>query len=197
MKFLQGIVWQATVDILLHPSVFFSRLRVSDLLRLAILLQISRWAFLSWVTMSHFHLRDTPTLLPVPFGFDLRTYRIFEIIGYFPYGMAMVGFIAYETWIHGRDHAPGPMSFSKTWQVVAFAYFAPWLPTALLDHLLLVWDLAQPYIVIPLHVTVVAASAALTEIGLRYVFDIPRKKARTLGLFGAAIFLVLAGLVVR
>jgi len=189
--------WQASIGILFRPASLFSHLRTRDLLLLASLLQLTRWMFLSWVTMTRFAVCNAPALFPIPFGMELQDYRYFEIFAYLPYGLAIILFIAYEIWLHGRKHASRPMPFLKVWEVVALAYFAPWLPTVLLDHLLLSMNMALPAIVVPLHIAVVAAEAALTAVGLQKVFGIPGKSAVRLGAWGGVIFLVLAGLAVR
>ena len=187
----------ALVGILWRPSDYFARLRVEDLLVFATVLQLIRWVFMSSVTMTHFYLSEAPALFPIPFGLDLNSYRHIESYLYFPYGLAIILFISYEVWLHGRKHAGRPMPFVKVWEVVSFAYFAPWLPTAVIDNLLLVFDLAIPSIIVPLHMTVVAAEAVLTAIGLQTVFEIPERRAWALGAWGGVVFLVLAGLLIR
>ena len=187
----------ALLGILWRPADYFARLRVTDLLIFATALQLIRWAFMSSVTMTHFYLAQAPALFPVPFGLDLDAYRHIESYLYFPYGLGIILFISYEIWLHGKAHATRPMPFVKVWEVVSFAYFAPWLPTAVIDNLLLLFDLAIPSIIVPLHVTVVAAEAVLTAIGLQTVFGIPERRARALGAWGGVVFLVLAGLLIR
>ncbi len=191
------IFLHATLGILIRPSAFFTRQRDLNLLDLATGLQLFRWMFLSWLTMSHFYLREVPGLLPTPFGVELQTYRFFEIFAYFPFGMAVIGFIAYELWVHGQAYATRAMPFSKVWETVSFAYFAPWLPTAVIDHLLVTWHLADPMVIVPLHICVVFVEMILTATGLRIVFGIPAKTAWRLGIFGGVLFLVLAGAAVR
>ena len=187
----------ALLGILFRPSVYFCRLREQDLVIFATTLQLIRWLFMSAVTMTHFKLQEAPALLPIPLGIDLNSYRHFESFFYFPYGLAITLFITYELWLRGRRHASRPMPFTKVWEVVAFAYFAPWLPTAILDNLLLFFNLAIPVIIVPLHMTVVGVEIILTAIGLQMVFDIPREKAWALGIWGGTIFLILAGLMIR
>lgn len=187
----------ALVGVLFRPSVYFSRLRITDLLLFATALQLIRWIFMSSVTMTHFYLQKAPALFPIPFGMDLQSYRYIESFLYFPYGLAIMLFISYEVWLHGKDHAARPMPFVKVWEVVAFAYFAPWLPTTILDNLLLLLDLAIPSIIVPLHITVVGVEAVLTAIGLQAVFDIPEKRAWLLGGWGGVVFLILAGVLIR
>jgi len=185
------------LGILYRPNVYFCRLREQDLLIFATALQLVRWVFMSAVTMTHFYLHEAPALFPIPFGIDIQTYRYLESFFYFPYGLAIILFISYEVWLHGKDHALRPMSFAKSWEVVCFAYFAPWLPTTILDNLILAFDLAIPSIIVPLHMTVVGVEVILTAIGLQMVFDMPQERAWRLGIWGGLIFLVMAGVLVR
>ena len=46
----------ALLGVMFRPSVYFSRLRIMDLLLFATILQLIRWIFMSSVTMTHFLL---------------------------------------------------------------------------------------------------------------------------------------------
>ncbi len=191
------LLWEAMVGVLFRPARLFRKVSEMDLLPLAMGLQLFRWLFVSGVTMTHFYLLQAPTLFPIPFGINLQSYRFFEIFGYFFYGLLILLFISYEIWLRGRLYAQREMPFSRVWVVVALAYFAPWLPTAILDNALVAFGLAHPLIVIPLHTAVVGGEAYLTMAGLRIVFGMPKFQAWALGAWGGIIFLAFAALGVR
>ena len=152
---------------------------------------------MSCITMPHFYLRNPPVLFPVPFGIEQQAYRFFEIFAYFPYGLAIIGAITYVTWRYGKPYAAYSMSLSKVWQVIAIAYFIPWLPTLVLDNILLSFDLAIPPVIVPLHIAVVGLEVSLAAIGLQRVFGLSSLVAWKLGIVGGVIFLALAGIAVR
>ncbi len=180
-----------------RPSAFFDRVAVSNLVGLAVGLQLTRWLLYSGGTITHFYLAAPPTLLPIPFGMDLNDYRAMEIYACFPIGLAVMAVITYEIWLRGQRYAGLPMTFKKTWEVVALAWFAPWLPTLFLDNLLLMAGLANPPVIVPFHIIVVALESWLTAVGLQRVFAMPPNKAWRLSLWGGTVFLILYGAVVR
>ncbi len=149
------------------------------------------------VTMPHFYLKNPPAFLPIPFNIDLQQYRFFEIFAYFPYGLFIIFVITGVTWLYARPYSSPSMPLFRVWEVIAVAYFVPWLPTLVLDNLLLAFDLATPFIIVPLHITVVGFESALAAIGLQQVFNTPPKIAWKLGIGGGYIFLALAGIAVR
>ncbi|MBT4860780.1 MAG: hypothetical protein HON46_08250 [Gammaproteobacteria bacterium] len=192
-----NIFWQSTIGVLFRPKAFFSQLKQGNHFRLTILLQLIRWTAMCCVTMPHFYLKNPPSLFPVPFGIELQQYRFFEIFAYFPYGLFIIVVITNMTWLYVKKYTPQSISISKVWEVIAIAYFAPWLPTLVLDNFLLTYDLAIPFIIVPLHFAVVGIESALVAIGLQQVFNMPANKAWLIGLGGGFIFLALAGIVVR
>lgn len=196
-KMRKRVYWQSTFVALIKPHAFFSQLRGADFLWFAIILQLSRWTAMSCITMPHFYLQNPPVFFPVPFGIDQQAYRFFEIFAYFPYGLIIIAVITCLIWHYGKQYATVPMPLSKVSEVIAIAYFTPWLPTLILDNILLSYELATPIIIVPIHIGVVGLESSLTAIGLQQVFGIPREMAWKLGIGGGVIFLALAGVAVR
>ncbi|MBF0401187.1 MAG: hypothetical protein HQL90_10515 [Magnetococcales bacterium] len=184
--------------LLLQPAGLFSRLRGYDLFRLALVLQFFRWQSTALTTMVTLYQERSPMLLPVPFGIDPERYRFIEIFLYGPYGMVIMTGIAYLVWVRGEAYATiRPMTFRKTWELIGLCFFAPWVPSLLLDALLVKMGLGGPAIIIPWHVTILAIEVVLTSVGLNAVFGIPLPRAVWLGGVAGAAFLVFAGLLIR
>ncbi|MBF0162196.1 MAG: hypothetical protein HQL88_07900 [Magnetococcales bacterium] len=184
--------------LLLRPSGLFARMRGYDLLPLALILQAFRWHSTALTTMVSLYQERSPMLLPVPFGIDPDRYRWMEIFAYGPYGLLIITGIAYLVWVRGEPHATiKPMTFRKCWELIGLCFFAPWLPSLLLDAFLVKMGWGGPAIIIPWHVTILAVEMVLTCVGLHAVFGIPFPRALRLGALAGIAFLVFAGLLVR
>ncbi|MBF0158129.1 MAG: cyclic nucleotide-binding domain-containing protein [Magnetococcales bacterium] len=187
-----------TVDLLFHPTEVFTWARGQSLLAWSICLQMFRWWATSITTMVNLHVSDTPMLLPVPMSFTPFIYRYFEIFAYGPYGLLIISTIALFLWRYGRAYATvKSMTFAKSWEMVGLAFFTPWLPTLLIDNLLIQYGIGGPEIMVPWHIVVVVVESWLVYVGLRAVFGIAQKQAWRLALGGCAVFLVMAGLLIR
>ncbi|MBF0584861.1 MAG: hypothetical protein HQL80_11600 [Magnetococcales bacterium] len=182
----------------LRPAGLFARLRGYDLFRLALAVQIFRWQSTAFTTMVTLYQEKSPMLLPVPFGIDPDQYRFMEIFLYGPYGLLIMTGIVYLVWVHGEPYATiRPMTFRKTWELIGLCFFAPWVPSLLLDAFLVKMGWGGPAIIIPWHVTILAIEVVLTSVGLNAVFGIPASRSVRLGGVAGAAFLVFAGLLIR
>ncbi len=184
--------------ILLRPSHVFTRMRGHDLLSLAIFLQLFRWHATAFTTMVSLYQERSPMLLPTPFGIDANTYRMVEIFAYGPYGLLVITGIARILYVYGRDHATiGVMTLGKTWELVGICFFAPWLPSLVIDSILIKLGWGGPMVIIPWHLFILTIEGALVAVGLNAVFGIPLAKATRLGIAAGFTFLVLAGILIR
>ncbi|MBF0613926.1 MAG: hypothetical protein G8237_01965 [Magnetococcales bacterium] len=184
--------------VLFRPEGLFTRLRAYDLLPWAIFLQVVRWQSTALTTMVTLYHEKSPMLLPVPFGIDPDSYRFFEIFAYGPYGLLMITIMAYVIWVHGAPHATiTPLTMRKAWTLLGFCFFGPWLPSLCVDSFLIMLGFGGPEVIIPWHVTIVAAESFFTAAGLRTIHGLPTQRALALGGVTGALFLVLAGSVIR
>ncbi|MEO5340304.1 MAG: hypothetical protein H7837_07290 [Magnetococcus sp. MYC-9] len=184
--------------LLLQPTALFTRMRGYDLFRLALFLQFFRWQSTAFTTMVTLYQERSPMLLPVPFGVDPERYRLMEIFAYGPYGLLVMTGIAYLVWVRGEPHATiKPMSFRKSWELIGLCFFAPWLPSLLLDAFLVKMGWGGPAVIIPWHVTILAVEVVLTGVGLNAVFGIPWPRAVRLAVLAGLAFLVFAGVLIR
>ncbi|MBF0124367.1 MAG: cyclic nucleotide-binding domain-containing protein [Magnetococcales bacterium] len=187
-----------TFDLLWHPTAVFTWSRGQSLLAWALCLQMFRWWSTSITTMVNLYAADTPMLLPIPLQLTPLVYRYIEIFAYGPYGLLMVSLIAFFLWRYGVAYATvKSMTFAKSWEVVGLAFFAPWLPTLLIDNLLIQYDVAGPAVMMPWHIGVTLVESWLVYVGLRAVFGIAQSQARWLALASCILFLVCAGLLIR
>lgn len=184
-------------QILFRPAQAFTILLERDLFRCAVRLQIFRWFFTAATTMVSLYTTHSNMLFPTPFGIPEESYRFWELFGYGPYGVLLIFTLAYLVWVHGREYAPRPMSYRKTFEVVAIAFFAPWLPTIPLDNVLVLMGWGGPPVMITWHTAIVAFEGWLVHKGLRTVFDMPPQVAARLGWLAGMGFMVLAGLLIR
>ncbi|MBF0212244.1 MAG: hypothetical protein HQM00_01630 [Magnetococcales bacterium] len=184
--------------VLFRPEGLFTRLRAYDLFRWAFILQFIRWESTAVTTMVTLYREKSDMLLPVPFGIDPELYRFVEIFTYGPYGLLMITIMAYIIWVHGAPYATiSPLTMRKAWTLLGFCFFGPWLPSLCVDSFLIMLGFGGPEVIIPWHVTIVAAESLFTAAGLRTIFGLPRKRALILGAAVGAIFLILAGSVIR
>ncbi len=190
-------LYRSTIRVWTGPSEFFELVRTTNHLGIALGLQVLRWLLHSGVTTAHFVVVNPPAMFPVPFDLDLGLYRSWEVWGFFPFGLGMLGLIAWVTWRVGRRRAGRPMSLAKTAEVVSLAWFAPWLPTFLTDNLLLSAGWAIPVVIVPAHTVVVGLEVWMTAVGLQQVFGLSRGPAWRISLAGGLIFMALAGAVIR
>ncbi|MBF0447184.1 MAG: hypothetical protein HQL67_03185 [Magnetococcales bacterium] len=182
----------------LRPSGLYSRLRGYDLFPWAFFLQLFRWESTALTTVVSLYLDNSPMLLPVPFGIDPQAYRFAEIFFYGPYGLLIITILAYVIWVHGRDHATiDSMSLKKSWALVGFCFFGPWIPSLLIDSFLVYFGWGGPAVIIPWHIMIVVIESILTIVGLNAVFGIPFKRSLVLGIAVGLLFLILAGAVIR
>ena len=181
-----------------RPSGLYTRLRGFDLFPWALLLQVFRWESTALTTMLTLYRENSPMLLPVPFGIEPKIYRYYEIFAYGPYGLLIITTMAYVVWQHGKKLATiTQMTFRRTWTLIGFAFFGPWIPSLLIDSFLVKLGWGGPAIIIPWHITIVAIESILVVVGLHSVFGIPFKNAIYLGAGSGLLFLILAGSVIR
>lgn len=181
-----------------RPSGLYTRLRGYDLFPWAFLLQFFRWESTALTTVVSLYQENSPMLFPVPFGIDPRTYRYFEIFAYGPYGLLMITMISYIVWQRGRSHATiSLMTFKKTWTLIGFCFFGPWIPSLLIDSFLVKFGYGGPEVIIPWHIFIVGVESILIIVGLNAVFGIPFKRSLQLGAGGGVLFLLFAALVIR
>ncbi|MBF0273443.1 MAG: hypothetical protein HQL98_15445 [Magnetococcales bacterium] len=184
--------------VLFRPEGLFTRLRAYDLFRWAFVLQLVRWESTALTTMVTLYHERSAMLLPVPFGIDPVIYRFVEIFAYGPYGLLMITIMAYVIWVHGAPYATiSPLTMRKAWTLLGFCFFGPWLPSLCVDSFLIMLGFGGPEVIIPWHVTIVAAESLFTAAGLRSIFGIPKGRALTLGGLAGVMFLILAGSVIR
>jgi hypothetical protein len=182
----------------LRPSGLYARLRGHDLFVWALVLQFFRWETTALTTLIALYQENSPMLLPVPFGIDPKSYRYFEIYAYGPYGLLIISLMAAAIWWYGKSYAVTlPMTLKRTWTLLGFCFFGPWLPSLLIDSFLVRQGLGGPEIIIPWHISIVALETLLLVVGLNTVFGIPFKRSIRLGVGGGALFLFLAGAVIR
>lgn len=184
-------------QILFHPAQTFPLLLERNLFNCALRLQFIRWFVTAGSTMVSLYITDSSMLFPTPLGIPEKEYRFFEIFAYGPYGILLMFTLAYLVWVHGREHAPKPMTFRKTFEVVGIAFFAPWLPSIPLDNVLVLMGWGGPPVMITWHTAIVAIEGWLVYTGLRVVFDMPRAVAIRLGWVAGMGFMILAGLLIR
>lgn len=184
--------------VLFRPEGLFTRLRAYDLFRWALALQILRWESTALTTMVTLYHEKSDMLLPVPFGIDPQAYRFFEIFAYGPYGLLIITIIAYVIQVHGAPFAlQTPLTMRRAWTLLGFCFFGPWLPSLCVDSFLIMLGFGGPEVIIPWHVTIVAAESLFTAAGLRTIHGIPIRRALGLGALTGFLFLILAGLVIR
>ncbi|MBF0627500.1 MAG: hypothetical protein HQL91_04690 [Magnetococcales bacterium] len=184
--------------VLFQPEGLFTRLRAYDLFRWAFVLQLIRWESTALTTMVTLYREKSDMLLPVPFGIDPQMYRFVEIFLYGPYGLLMITIMAYVIWVHGAAYATlSPLTMRKAWTLLGFCFFGPWLPSLCVDSFLIMLGFGGPEVIIPWHVTIVAAESFFTAAGLRTIYGIPTLRALALGALTGALFLILAGSVIR
>ncbi|MBF0453470.1 MAG: hypothetical protein HQL72_01480 [Magnetococcales bacterium] len=182
----------------LRPSGLYTRLRAFDMLPLAVFLQVFRWESTALTTVVSLYQENSPMLLPVPFGIDPQSYRFFEIFAYGPYGLVIISTLSYFIWQYGRSHAViSIMTYRRTWTLVGFCFFGPWIPSLLIDSFLVKLGWGSPEVIIPWHITIVVIESILTVVGLNAVFGIPLKRSIHLGAGAGLLFLLLAGAVIR
>ncbi|MBF0285653.1 MAG: hypothetical protein HQL51_14475 [Magnetococcales bacterium] len=185
-------------QILFSPGRIFTWMRVRHLLPWAIALQVFRWESTALTTMVSLYENEAPMLFPAPFGLDPKAYRMVEIILYGPYGLFIISAMAYFVWRFGKAHATAyPMTMAKTWELIGLAYFAPWLPSLLIDSFLIRWGWGGPEIIVPWHVSIVGVEALLTLVGLHYVFGITTEMSARLAAVSGFFFLFFAGGLMR
>jgi CRP/FNR family cyclic AMP-dependent transcriptional regulator len=199
---MTGSFWEIArrlvVDLLVHPTQTWDWVRGRSLLTWAIALQCFRWWITSVTTMVHLYVSDMPVFLPVPWDIPLPTYRYFEIFAYGPYGMFIVTMMAWYLWRQGQHHASvQSMHFAKSWELVGLSFFAPWLPSLIIDNILIHFGLGTPEVIVPWHIAIVILEAGLLYLGLRSVFGMARKTSFRLAAGAMMIFLVLAGILIR
>ncbi|MEO5333112.1 MAG: hypothetical protein H7839_13915 [Magnetococcus sp. YQC-5] len=184
--------------VLFRPEGLFTRMRAYDLFRWALVLQIIRWESTALTTMVTLYRERAAMLLPVPFGLDPDGYRFVEIFAYGPYGLVIMTAMAYVIWVHGANYATcAHMTMRKVWTLLGFCFFGPWLPSLCVDSFLIMLGFGGPEVIIPWHVTIVAAESLFTAAGLRALFGIPKGRALALGGVAGGMFLILAGVVIR
>ncbi|MBF0293709.1 MAG: hypothetical protein HQL96_00855 [Magnetococcales bacterium] len=184
--------------ILFMPEGLFTRLRAYDLFRWAFVLQCIRWESTALTTMVTLYRERSAMLLPVPFGIDPDTYRYFEIFLYGPYGLLIITIMAYVVHVHGASWAViSPLTMRRAWTLIGFCFFGPWLPSLCVDSFLIMLGFGGPEVIVPWHVTIVAAESLFTAAGLRSIFGLPLARALWLGAACGAMFLILAGSVIR
>ncbi|MEO5378294.1 MAG: hypothetical protein H7832_11020 [Magnetococcus sp. DMHC-6] len=182
----------------LRPNALFTRMRVRSLLGWAIVLQTFRWFGTALTTIVTLYYFQSPMLLPVPFGIDPTSYRLYEIFAYGPYGLLIISAMAHVICVHGAPYATlHPLTFAKCWELLGFTFFGPWLPSFLIDSFLVALGWGGPQVIIPWHVSIVGLEAILTIVGLQAIFGLPMRVAITLGGVTGGMFLVLAGVVIR
>ncbi|MBF0358433.1 MAG: hypothetical protein HQL70_07470 [Magnetococcales bacterium] len=186
-----------TCFIFLRPAGLYTRIRGNDLFIWALLLQFFRWETTALTTLVALYEENSPMLLPVPFGIEATKYRYFEIYAYGPYGLLIITIMATVIWWYGKEYATLNMTIKRTWTLLGFCFFGPWLPSLLLDTFLVRYGWGGPEVIIPWHMTIVAVETILLIVGLKRVFGIEFQRALRLGLAGGAIFLFLAGAVIR
>lgn len=184
-------------QLLFHPADTFPILKERNLYFCAIRLQILRWFFTAGTTMVSLYITDSNMLFPTPFGIPEQEYRFYELFGYGPYGVLIMFTLAYLVWVHGREHAPVPMSFRKSFEVVGISFFAPWLPSIPLDNILVLMGWGGPPVMITWHTAIVCIEGWLVYTGVRVVFDMPRPVAIRLGWIAGMGFMILAGVLIR
>lgn len=182
---------------LFRPNSLFAHMRGHDMLRIAVALQVFRWVSTSLTTMLQLYLERSDMLFPIPFGIDFDTYRFLEIFTYGPYGLLIMTIMAYLLVVHGAPWAAQPMTFRKTWEMLGFCFFGPWLPSLFTDNILVNIGLGGPEILIPWHISIVFLECLLVMMGLQVVFAIPRKKAMELAAATGVAFLFLAAILIR
>jgi hypothetical protein len=181
-----------------RPSGLYTRLRGYDLFPWALLLQFFRWESTALTTVVSLYQENSPMLLPVPFGIDPSGYRYFEIFAYGPYGLLMITVMSYLIWLHGHLYATiSVMTLRRTWTLVGFCFFGPWLPSLLIDSFLVKLGWGGPEVIIPWHISIVGIESLLVVVGLNTVFGIPFKRSLYLGAGTGMLFLLLAGAVIR
>ena len=191
---IKNLLW----FILLKPSGLFTRMRAYPLFRLALFLQFFRWQTTALTTMVSLYQENSPMLLPIPFGIHPEKYRLMEIFLYGPYGLLVMTGLAYLVWVHGEPHATiKPMTMRKTWELLGLCFFGPWLPSLLIDTVLIKIGWGGPAIIIPWHLTILAVEVLLTTVGLKEIFGIPFAQSLRLGAVAGGAFLVFAGILIR
>lgn len=184
--------------VLFQPEGLFTRMRAFDLFRWALVLQIIRWESTALTTMVTMYRERSAMLLPVPFAIDPVSYRFFEIFAYGPYGLLMITIMAYVVWVHGAPYATlASLTMRKAWTLLGFCFFGPWLPSLCVDSFLIMLGFGGPEVIVPWHVTIVAAESLFTAGGLRSIFGISLRRSLLLGGVVGALFLILAGVVIR
>ncbi|MBF0339808.1 MAG: hypothetical protein HQL95_02440 [Magnetococcales bacterium] len=184
--------------VLFRPEGLFTRLRAYDLFRWALALQLIRWESTALTTMVTLYREKSAMLLPVPFGIDPEIYRYGEIFLYGPYGLLIITAMAYVVWVHGAPYVTiSPLTMRKAWTLLGFCFFGPWLPSLCVDSFLIMLGFGGPEVIIPWHVTIVAAESLFTAAGLRTIYGIPTRRALALGVLTGVMFLILAGTVIR
>ena len=184
--------------IVYSPAAAYDQLKDRDILGLAIVLMLIRFTGTAFNTVLAMYLRRSPMLLKPLFGLDPQTYRLYETMWYGPYGLLMILIITFAiAQTSRRLYHRSDVTFRKSFEIIALAFFIPWLPSVPGDWLLLTTVNAHPAFLVPFHISLLVWECALVSIGMQRVYGISRDHSGMLGLTAFALFIGLGGLLIR
>ena len=173
-------------------------MKETNVLRLAVILLAIRSSVTAAVTVTGMYLHRSPMFLKPPFDIEEHIYRYYELLWYAPYNALTVLTIALVLFYVGRRFSDAPdLLFRKVFEIVSLSFFTPWLLTVPGDAILIVTVNARPQFLIPFHILILMWECSLVAVGFRRIFGIAASRCAVLGLAAGALFVVMAGLVVR
>lgn len=188
------IAWRLAYD----PVGAFQRMGTTDTLRMGVVLLLIRWAVTPANTVLRMYKHQSPMLFQPPFEIAEQSYRFYEIFWYGPVGALIMLTITFALFLTARRFLQAAaVTPGKTFEIVSFSFFAPWVPTVPGDWLLIATVNARPEFLVPFHLTVLAWESTLVALGFRVMFGMDRLRCALLGLVAACLFLGIGSLVIR
>lgn len=192
------ILKRISMEIVFRPSRFFRRISRRDGMKIALTLMLIRWTVAPATTIRWMYEYESPMLFLPPFGMDEKTYRFYELFLYGPAGFCFTLIIAGVIYTWGRHvYSMRDIRYSKMLEIVAAAFFVPWVPSVLLDYVMITQFGGIPETIVPPHIGVVIWESWLVMLGLRFVYGIPVRRSMFMGFLAGISFIVLGAFLMR